>query len=187
MKGVNKLFPLVLLAALAACQKDRIETRRVAKEESPAMPGAAADGAARPAGLRWTTPAGWKELAGNGMRAATFVLPKGPGKAEVTVVALPGDVGGELANVNRWRGQLALPPFAEDQLAGARTSVRSGAGTVLVYDFTGTGEKKTRLVAGMIQVSGTMWFFKLMGDEKDVAAAKPAFLKLVEGLKSDAS
>jgi hypothetical protein len=39
----------------------------------------------------------------------------------------------------------------------------------------------------MIQVSGTMWFFKLMGDEKAVAAAKPAFLKLLEGLKNDAA
>jgi hypothetical protein len=139
----------------------------------------------RPKGLRWTTPKGWKELAGGGMRVASFELPKGPGKAEVTVVALPGDVGGELANVNRWRGQLALPPVAEADLPAARAPVRSGLGKLFVYDFTGAGEKKTRLVAGMIQVSGTMWFFKLMGDEAAVAAAKPAFLKLLEGLKSD--
>lgn len=182
-----KLFPLVLLAALAACQKDRIETRRVAKEDSPAMGEAAGGAPARPAGLSWTTPKGWTELAGNGMRAASFELPRGPGKAEVTVVALPGDVGGELANVNRWRGQLALPPFTEEQMGAARQTVRCRAGSVLVYDFTGTGTKKTRLVAGMIQVSGTTWFFKLMGDEGAVAAARPAFLKLLEGLKSDAA
>lgn len=184
---MNKLLPLVFLASLAACQKDRIETRRVAKEASPATGSMTAEGAARPSGVSWTTPAGWKELAGNGMRAASFELPKGSGKAEVTVVALPGDVGGELANVNRWRGQLALPPLTADQLGGARTSVNSRVGVVMAYDFTGTGAKKTRLVAGMIQVSGTMWFFKLMGDEAAVAAAKPAFMKLLEGLKSDAA
>jgi hypothetical protein len=182
-----KLLPLLLLAALAACRQDKIETRRVAKEDAPATPGTADGAAARPAGLSWKTPAGWTELPGNGMRAATFVLPKGPGKAEVTVIALPGDVGGELANVNRWRGQIALPPVGEADLAGVRTKVRSGAGELFVYDFTSTGAKKTRLVAGMIQVSGTMWFFKLMGDEKPVAAAKPAFLKLLEGLKADAA
>ena len=65
--------------------------------------------------------------------------------------------------------------------------MKSRVGSLFVYDFVGTGDKKTRLVAGMIQVRGTMWFFKLMGDEKAVAAAKPAFLKLLEGLKSDAS
>ena len=152
------------------------------KEDQPA---AALAGSARPKGLTWTAPAGWKELAGNGMRVASFAVPADAGKAEATVVALPGDVGGELANVNRWRGQLALPPIAEADLDGARATVRSGVGEVRVYDFTGSGEKRTRLVAGMVQVSGTTWFFKLMGDEKAVAAQKAAFLKLLEGLKSD--
>ena len=178
------LLPLFLLAALAACQKDPIEVRVVPKEDQAA---AELTAPSRPRGLRWTTPAGWKEVAGSGMRVASFSLPKTAGKAEVTVVALPGDVGGELANVNRWRGQLALPPISEAELPAARATVRTPLGAMFVYDFTGSGEKKTRLVAGMIQVSGTMWFFKLMGDEKAAAAAKPAFLKLLEGLKHDAT
>ena len=154
------------------------------KEDSPAT--AMAD-SPRPKGLRWTAPKGWKEIAGSGMRVAGFELPKGPGKAEVTVVALPGDVGGELANVNRWRGQLALPPIAETGLPAARATVHCRLGSLFVYDFTGEGGKKTRLVAGMISLSGTTWFFKLMGDEAAVAAAKPAFLKLLAGLEDDAS
>jgi len=181
---VEVALSLVLFAACAACQKDPIEVRVFPKEDQPA---AEMTASARPSGLRWTAPAGWKEIAGSGMRVATFELPKADGKAEVTVVALPGDVGGELANVNRWRGQLALPPIAQADLPPARASVKTRLGALFVYDFTGTGEKKTRLVAGMIQVSGTMWFFKLMGDEKAVAAAKPAFLKLLEGLKNDAA
>lgn len=179
---MKALFPLVLLAALAACQKDPIEVRRVPKEAP--SPSSMAE-STRPKGLRWTAPKGWKEIAGNGMRVASFELPKGPGKAEVTVVALPGDVGGELANVNRWRGQLALAPITEAGLPASRTTVGCRLGNIFVYDFTGEGAKKARLVAGMIQVSGTMWFFKLMGDEAAVAAAKPAFLKLLAGLKAD--
>src|SRR5205823_2996632 len=119
-----------------------------------------------------------KETAGTGMRAATFTPPQDAGKSEVTVVALPGDVGGELANVNRWRGQIALPPLSEAQLASARTTVRSRAGGAALYDFTGGGQVKTRIAAAWIKVSGTTWFFKLMGDEKAVETAKPAFLKL---------
>lgn len=149
--------------------------------------GAPGDASARPGGVRWTAPDGWKETPGTGMRVATFDLPQTQGKAVVTVVALPGDVGGELANVNRWRGQLALPPVAQEELSSLRATVKTRLGTLLVYDFTGTGEKRTRLVAGMISVSGNMWFFKLMGDEKAVAAAKPAFLKLLKGLKHDAA
>ena len=158
--------------------------REEPKEDVPTA--AALAPASRPHGVRWTAPAGWTEAAGNGMRIATLTPPKTDGKAEVTVIALPGDVGGELANVNRWRGQLALPPIAEADLAAARSGVRSGLGALNMYDFTGTGTNKTRLVAGMASVSGTTWFFKLMGDEKAVAAARPAFVKLLEGLKKDA-
>ena len=164
---MKALLPLILLATLAACQKDRIEVREEPKEE---MPAAALAPASRPRGVRWTAPAGWTEAPGNGMRVATLTPPQNAGKAEVTVIALPGDVGGGLANVNRWRGQLALPPIAEGDLPGARSEVRTKLGALNMYDFTGTGANKTRLAAGMIQVSGTTWFFKLMGDEKAVAA-----------------
>lgn len=184
---MRRVIPLFALFALAACEKDRIETRRVPKEDAAPLLAAAPETAPAAGRLRWTVPPGWTEKAGGGMRAATFELPAGPGKAEVTVVALPGDVGGELANVNRWRGQISLPPLAEGQLDGVRAETRCALGTVSVYDFTGEGAKKTRLVAGMIRVSGTMWFFKLMGDEPAVAAAKPAFLKLLASLKSDAA
>jgi hypothetical protein len=175
---VRRGLLIAAVFATASCQKDAIETRRVPKETAVAMPTAAATG------VRWTTPKGWTELPGSAMRVATFQLPKGPGKAEVTVVALPGDVGGELANVNRWRGQIALPPIAEEDLAKGRATVKSALGPIFVYDYTGTGAKKTRLCAGMISVDGTMWFFKLMGDDAAVSAAKPAFLTLLAGLKS---
>ncbi len=169
---------LAALFAAAACHKDAIETRRVPKE-SAAVAAPMVSGR-----LHWQTPKGWTELPGSAMRVATFQLPKGPGKAEVTVVALPGDVGGELANVNRWRGQIALPPIAEGELAKGRAVVTSALGPIFVYDYSGTGAKKTRLCAGMVSVDGTMWFFKLMGDDAAVSAAKPAFLKLLEGLKN---
>ena len=189
---------LLLLALLfpAACQKDAIETRTVPKESvaggmggpmSGGMMGGGDVPAPPPAGgVSWTVPSGWTETRGGGMRVATIAPPAGTGKAEVTVVALPGDVGGELANVNRWRGQIALPAVGEDALGGMRSVVRTALGPVTVYDFTGTGAKKSRLCAGMIQVSGTTWFFKLMGDDAAVGKAKPAFLKLLEGLKNDA-
>jgi hypothetical protein len=178
-------YSLAALCLLSACRKDEIEVRRAPKEDQP---GASAMAEAPPAsGLHWTAPAGWTEKKGSGMRASTLTPPPAAGKAEVTVIALPGDVGGELANVNRWRGQLALPPITEAALAPLRATVHSRAGDVLLYDFTGGGAKRARLLAGMIRVSGTTWFFKLMGDEAAVEAAKPAFRKLLEGLKGDAA
>ena len=36
-------------------------------------------------------------------------------EADLSITAFPGDVGGELANVNRWRGQVGLEPLSEEQ------------------------------------------------------------------------
>src|SRR5208283_3168699 len=63
------------------------------------------------ASLLWQAPAEWKTLPGNAMRRGSY----GVGGAEVAITAFPGDVGGVLANVNRWRGQAGLAPVDEDR------------------------------------------------------------------------
>jgi hypothetical protein len=180
-----KAWLLALAAALAACQKDEISVRREPKEAPAELAGAAA--APRPRGVHWTAPRGWTDAPAGGMRVATLRPPAARGKAEASVAAFPGDVGGELANVNRWRGQIALPPLAEADLPAARRSVRCPLGTIALYDFTGGGASPARVVAGMLSVGGTTWFFKLSGDARAVAADAPEFLRMLRGLTSDAS
>jgi len=194
-EAVNIVFPLVIIITFAACRREPIEVRQVPKEApSPAsmstagaMPPGMIDAPPHAHGVSWTAPAGWKEAPGNGIRLATFTPPQDSGRSEATVVALPGDAGGELANVNRWRGQIGLAPIDMGSLAGARQSVQSRLGAVTVYDFTGAGTNKPRVVVGLIKVEETTWYFKLMGDETAVGKSKPAFLKLLGGLKNDAA
>ncbi|MEK7382342.1 MAG: hypothetical protein AAB262_03550 [Elusimicrobiota bacterium] len=187
------LFPLIVVVAFSACRRDEIEVRQVPKEAAPeamaasAMASGMVENPPAAQGLGWAVPAGWTEEPGNGMRVATFIPPQDWGKSEATVVALPGDAGGELANVNRWRGQIGLAPIDEGRLAAARQSVKAHVGAVIAYDFTGEGTRRSRLVVGLIKVGGATWYFKLMGDEKAVGKNKPAFIKLLKGLKNHAS
>lgn len=176
---------LTLLLTLTACGDEAITRSRVPKDEDAAAPVAQAP-AASPKGLRWTLPAGWKELPGGGMRLATFVPPGGL-KTEATVVALPGDSGGELANANRWRGQIGLPPTDEAGMAAARTTLKANIGPVTVYDFTGAGEVRTRMIVAVISTGGMTWFFKLMGDAAATESARAGFMIIIEGLTPDAS
>lgn len=177
---MKALFFLLVIVVISSCSRDEEITRvRVPKEEAPKVAAPAAPSSAQ--ALHWDLPKGWKEQAGTGMRLSTMT-PPGPGKAEVTVIALPGDVGGELANVNRWRGQIGLPALDDAGLTKARAKASAPAGAVTVYDFTSDGAKKTRLVAGTISSGGRMWFFKLMGNDDAVAAARPAFLALLGSL-----
>jgi hypothetical protein len=71
--------------------------------------------------IQWTLPTGWQQLKGTQMRYATLVL-DGPAALEMTVTTLPtrDDVLAAeqvVMNINRWRGQLSLPPIESSDLA----------------------------------------------------------------------
>lgn len=180
-------FAAVIL--MTACGEEPITRARVPKtEEAPALAAAPRDMASSSAGpgLRWTMPKGWTETPGTGMRLATFTPPGGL-KTEGTVVSLPGDSGSELANANRWRGQLGLPPTDEAGMAASRTTVAAKVGPVRVYDFTSEGAGRTRLIAAVVSTGDTTWFFKLMGEAGATEAARPGFLAIIKGLSADAA
>jgi hypothetical protein len=191
--GKRTLLSLAALSLLmTACRRDEVTHARV-KKEQPLSPMAPASMSATsgdvppppaPGGgesLQWKLPKGWQETKAGGMRFATLKPPVN-GKLDVSVVVLPGTAGGELANVNRWRGQIGLPPVDDMALASARKAVKSRAGTISVYDFTSEGQARTRMIAGLMVVNGNSWFLKMVGDADAVASARGGFLQLLETL-----
>ena len=135
--------------------------------------------------LTWTLPPGWSQTLAGGMRYATL---KAPGEAnlDISVVVLAGSAGGELANVNRWRSQLGLPPLSEEALPSARKSLPTSAGNVSLFDFTGEGVQRSRLAAGLLESNDNSWFFKMTGDAQAVTKAMPQFLQLLRSLHAAA-
>ena len=116
------------------------------------------------------------------MRYAT-IKPTAQGKIEVSVTVFPGPAGGELANVNRWRNQIGLPPVDEAALAKDRKALKSPAGSLAVFDYTGEGKEKTRMVAAILFAGGNSWFVKMVGDAGPVAASRADFVRLLESLR----
>jgi hypothetical protein len=116
------------------------------------------------------------------MRLATL-RPDVAGRIDVSVTVLAGPAGGELANVNRWRGQIGLPPLDGTALEKARGRVESRAGPVALYDFTAEGAAPSRVIAGLATFAGSTWFVKMTGDAAAVAAARTDFLRLLESLR----
>lgn len=185
------LLCAAVLTAATGCRNDQITHFRVQKTDEPAVArtvapaGSEVDPPPAPDGvLEWTLPPGWTETAAGGMRFATL-KPGSESGVDVSVVVLPGPAGGELANVNRWRGQLGLGAMDEPSLLAARKAIRSKAGPVSLYDFTSDGEKKSRLVAGLAVLGGSTWFVKMVGDAVPVGAARPDFIHLLESLRHD--
>lgn len=146
-----------------------------------AMPGMEAPSGPLP--VAWTLPKGWVSTGGSGLRAATL-KPAADSPVEVSVIALSGAAGGELANVNRWRGQIGLPPVDEKTLAGMRQTLKAPGGSVTVFDLSAPAPSKARMVVGTFLLpAGDSWFFKLNGDADPVGKAKPDFLTLLGSLR----
>lgn len=150
--------------------------------QGEAMPGMPPSSAGEQAALAWDLPSGWTEARSGGMRFATLKPPVA-GKVDVSVISLGGTAGGELANVNRWRGQLGLPPVDEEGRLQMRKEIKSKAGTISLYDFTGAGADKQRMVAGLLFVDDRSWFLKMTGDVDAVQAARAGFVKVLESLR----
>lgn len=133
-------------------------------------------------GLQWTTPAHWTAKAGSAMRKGTYAVKSAGGEAELAITAFPGDVGGDLANVNRWRGQVGLGPIGSAELASSLTRFRANALDIAVVDILGANGQ--RILGGIVPFAGSTWFFKLTGPDAVVAAEKPAFMDYLKTVRA---
>lgn len=143
--------------------------------------------AAQGAPLQYTLPPGWQEKPLTPMRLASFKATTPNGKeTDVSVVSLPGMAGGDLANVNRWRGQVQLGPIDEDTLAKSAEHVTANGHDFLVIDLASdqpvNGEKQ-RILAAILDENDRSWFIKMTGEDAAVAAQKSAFADFLRGLK----
>lgn len=182
---------LLGLLALTGCERAQPTSYQIPKEErsaqlpmpgaapaaAPATSGSAGTGmqvlpgmqdAAKAAGeILYSVPAGWTELPASGLRKATLQVSDANGSAELTVLVFPGDVGGTLANVNRWRGQIGLAPASEPELASMSESYSISQHRGLYVRLL--GEPKS-ILGGLLPFHGNTWFFKFMGDSATVLA-----------------
>jgi hypothetical protein len=153
---------------------------------SGTMPPATAPDVNTPALPVWTVPAGWQNEPPSQMLLAKFSVAENNQQAEITVSSFGGEMGGLLANVNRWRGQISLPPVDDAGLPAVVTNVTTQAGPASEVDFTGTSVKTgqpANLVGVILPLNGQTWFYKLMGDPTVVNHQKAAFLQFVQSVK----
>lgn len=159
-------MPLLLLLGLSACAQEKIKQYRVAK--------VAIQTNFTKGPLSYTAPAGWEKQPAAEMRLASFTI---PGGGDFSVVSLPGMAGDLKSNLNRWRGQVGLPPLTdagEIQRSVTPVTIDGTQATSLeLYSPAGTPDKAMRVV--LLEKDGATWFFKLAGPGSLVKAQKAAF------------
>lgn len=198
----SRVLPSLAVASallLTACGDDKVAVYAVPKEREPQMPAAAAateaQGGATMANtavptasgsdLAWQAPADWTPKPAGPMRKASFAVPGGGGGSELSITAFPGDVGGELANVNRWRGQVGLGALSPAELDASLTRIDVDGLKVAVVDLAPEGDPSGKGILGaIVPFDGATWFFKLTGPVTALKAAKPGFLGFLHTLKA---
>ena len=152
------------------------------------------------AGIRWTTPSGWKAEAARPMRAATYSITPVAGDRGVAECVVnyfgPGQGGGVEANLERWKGQVlgsdgkpAPATVAKRTVRGVPIVVVDSSGT-----YTGMGGPMVaaakpvpgyRLLGAIAEGPGGAVFFKFTGPAKTVAAHEKNFDQLLGSIQID--
>lgn len=146
---------------------------------SPPVAAAAASASGRP---QWEVPEGWRETPPTQMLLARFEAGDDAGNAEITVSMFPGDVGGTVANVNRWRGQVGLAPWDESEVNEALTTLEVEGGYAVVVEML--NDQPGKRLIGVIWPRGThTWFYKMVGDNAVVAGEKAALIRFVQSVR----
>ena len=137
--------------------------------------------AAKEAGvIKYKVPEGWVELPPSGIRKVNLIVEDENGRAELTVLAFPGDVGGQLANINRWRGQIGLETVDAEMLS-AFTNSHSISGHGGLYVRL-EGNPKS-ILGGLLPFHGYTWFFKFLGDSGTVLANEAAMKGFIDSVR----
>jgi hypothetical protein len=147
---------------------------------SPQMAAAAPpdSGASR---IHWEAPEGWTEVPPSSMRYASFSAPaENGGKIDISIITFPGDGGSDADNINRWRGQIGLPPIDPSTVTSQVAPLKTADTTFSTTDIAGD---KTRTIAAWTRRDGRVWFFKATGPSAAVEKEKPNFVKFIESVR----
>lgn len=139
--------------------------------------------------VEWKLPAGWREQPASSIRVGSFLAKGSNGQeADISVIPLSGEAGGDLSNINRWRGQINLEPITEAELPRISETIQAGGRTMLLVDIVSKellvdNKFPKRILAATYKQGSRTWFFKMVGDDTTVQEAKPAFVQFLKSLK----
>ena len=161
------------LLILTACEQQSAQSYTIPKDKSLAtsapqtneakmqvLPGmqSFADSAS---GITYQTPESWTEHPPSSIRKANFKINNASGRAEVSITVFPGDVGGTLANINRWRQQIELNSIDESKLNETITPVVISNHQGFFTKLEGNTQS---ILGGILPFHGSTWFIKMKGD-----------------------
>jgi hypothetical protein len=136
--------------------------------------------------FRFEAPQGWTEFAkGDGVTVTAYAVVEGKERAEVTLSSIPGDGGGVLANLKRWRqnkNQANLPPIPDAEIMRQSQELEVAGIKATYADFAGD---RLRILGVIVPREGLTWFVKMTGPPELVGRKKAQFEAFVKSFQLD--
>lgn len=190
MKSSLRFFILLtgIACGVVACKKDKSESYTVSKAQGTAaadMQMQSNQKLEEDAGLfgipSWSPPADWKAQPLGSMRKGSWAVSKDNQQAEVTVLAFPGDVGGDLANTNRWAQQIGLDAMSANEMDSISQFVKVDGYTARFITLLNEEiDEPLAMLVVVVPVDNGTWFFKCMGDAELVKAQRQPILAFLD-------
>ncbi|NIA16299.1 MAG: hypothetical protein GWP08_19735 [Nitrospiraceae bacterium] len=137
----------------------------------------------------WDTPPGWTELPVTSMRLANFRVANRP-DTQCYLTVLPGSGGGVVANINRWRAQMALSESSAEAIDNLPTIPLLGQEAAYV-EFDGTfsgmndavGSDGFKLIGAIVVTDETAVFVKMTGPAEVLEQHRDNFKDFCKSLR----
>lgn len=182
------LMCLILASALAGCgDPPRIRHYQIRRTKSTAespLPSTASGTVG--SSLTFETPEGWQpgpltiERGGITVRReAALEVRNDSQRAEITVTRLPAGAP-LLDNVNRWRRQIQLPPWTEDDL---NREVRTLMVNQQPAHYVQLEGEEQAILGVLVDQGSQTWFIKLQGDLPLARQERDRFEQFVQSLQ----
>jgi hypothetical protein len=189
-------FLLISMIFIASCRRDEPVSYQVPKPSATPPPKAqpmgsdaanqaiqaahAATAAQEPAGLGFTAdvPAGWKAVpSSSAMRKVSYAIDG----TSIDFYAITLTMGDVPSNVNRWRGQVGLPPASAEEIAAGVQSFKVN-GHKVSYTESYNQEGGRGIIAAIIDLAPKYWYFTAKGTVPELEASAAdiqAFIKSI--------
>ncbi len=123
--------------------------------------------------ISYQKPTNWKELPPTPPRQASFQVKE---DGDISIIAFPGEVGGNLANINRWREQIGLSPINNEDLPTITETIMMGDSPALIVHI----ENQESILAAILPQGSKTWFVKFRGPSDIVSSEKATFLQFLQ-------
>jgi hypothetical protein len=133
-------------------------------------------------GFTWDALDSWNSIDNNSFSLANYQIPHKDGFADLSITKFPGDAGGIIANVNRWRRQLQLESHSLQEINKNSRVGESKIGNFSVHRLVNDSINQAFLCAILPYEDSTI-FIKLKSSALAMRSLEKIFLDFCSSFK----